>query len=111
LKFTKETAMGYRELPEVQSTIEDRVIALRTAKSVLAATTPISSSAVADVLDLIRVAEYITVGHDYIDTHPDGEEITTLTPCVTAEDDDRPVWNDESVRLDTDDDQTDNHED
>jgi hypothetical protein len=65
-------------LPEVKSSIEERTKALQTAKPLLSATSFASTSG-AGVMDLMRLAEYITTGHDYLDTHPQ-------TPCEEVED-------------------------
>ena len=61
-------------LPEVKSTMEERIKALQVAKPLLTSTTFMSATG-AGVIELIRVAEYITTGHDYFDTHA-AEEIT-----------------------------------
>lgn len=55
-------------LPEINSTMDERTMALETARPLLSNTTPFTSSA-AGVLELIRLAEYITTGHDYLDSH------------------------------------------
>jgi hypothetical protein len=73
-------------LPNVTSTSEERLQALRDAKAILAGTEGITKaffgdaqkggSQYPDPYPLFRVAEYITTGHDYNDTHPkieDGE--------------------------------------
>lgn len=69
-------------LPEVTSTPEERLDALREAKALLFVPAAFSSgglsTAKADgkapaVEELLRVAEYITTGHDYLDTHPKGK--------------------------------------
>lgn len=69
-------------LPEVTSTPEERLAALREAKALLFVPAQLSSgplnSSKADgkaptADELFRVAEYITTGHDYLDTHPTGK--------------------------------------
>jgi hypothetical protein len=69
-------------LPEVTSTSAERLAALREAKALLfvpgaevtgflskSSTQPIAPQPA----ELFRVAEYITTGHDYLDTHPKGK--------------------------------------
>lgn len=63
----------YPNLPKPPSTMSERIEALQEAKPLLSSQSFISSTG-AQVLDLIRVAEYITTGHDYLDTHPCEEE-------------------------------------
>jgi hypothetical protein len=63
----------YPHLPKPPSTMGERIDALKEAKPLLSTQSFISSSGAA-VSDLIRVAEYITTGHDYFDTHPSREE-------------------------------------
>jgi hypothetical protein len=69
-------------LPEVTSTPEERLAALKEAKALLFVPAafsngPLTSAKVegnAPTADqLFRVAEYITTGHDYLDTHPTGK--------------------------------------
>ena len=68
-------------LPEVTSTPEQRLDALREAKALLFVPTAesngmfgkSSSSSVPATMELMRLAEYITAGHDYLDTHPKGK--------------------------------------
>jgi hypothetical protein len=69
--------------PKVPSTIEERTQALKDAKGLLTSTssggvitalTGVSQGAVQQngdgTMSLLRIAEYIVVGHDYLDTHP-----------------------------------------
>ena len=68
-------------LPEVTSTSNERLAALKEAKALLFVPTSENKSvfggtvtSAAPVTDeLLRVAEYITTGHDYLDTHPKGK--------------------------------------
>lgn len=69
-------------LPEVTSTSAERLEALKEAKALLFAPTVesktmfgsnASMSAIPTPENLFRVAEYITTGHDYADTHPKGK--------------------------------------
>lgn len=69
-------------LPEVTSTSAERLNALKEAKALLfipgaEVTGPFSKSSTQPVApqpdELFRVAEYITTGHDYLDTHPKGK--------------------------------------
>lgn len=82
----------YNELPSVEtSTPAERLQALRDARDLVAGESPKGgffqtlagdngkSGAGTEgkaVTALIRVAEYITTGHDYRDTHPTGEAFT-----------------------------------
>lgn len=61
---------NYRMPPAVPSTMEDRTKALQAAKPLLSDKAFLTNGK-ADVEPLIRVAEYITTGHDYLDTHSD----------------------------------------
>lgn len=67
-------------LPYITSTQAERVIALREAKSLLVGdghketgvfNSKSTSPIVPNPLPLFRVADYITTGHDYLDTHKD----------------------------------------
>ena len=69
-------------LPDVTSTPEERLAALREAKALLfvpgAESKNVFGSSVTvggapSPENLFRVAEYITTGHDYLDTHPKGK--------------------------------------
>lgn len=70
-------------LPEITSTPEERLQALKDAREILSSTSGSVAGALfgsnkggsqyADPLPLFRVADYITTGHDYFDTHPDIE--------------------------------------
>lgn len=69
-------------LPEVTSTPEERLAALRESKALLFVPAAFSSGGIStakvegkapSVDELLRVAEYITTGHDYLDTHPKGK--------------------------------------
>ncbi len=73
--------------PKAPSTIEERTQALKDAKGLLTTTsnggvfgaiTGVSQGAVAQnndgTLALMRLAEYMVVGHDYLDTHPVQEQ-------------------------------------
>lgn len=68
-------------LPEVTSTSNERLAALKEAKALLFVPTAesngmfgkSSSSSVPATMELMRLAEYITAGHDYLDTHPKGK--------------------------------------
>lgn len=68
-----------RNLPEVTSTSAERSKALQESKSLIGKIQQspfnVSRDAV-DVLSMLRVAEYITVGHDYLDTHEETPEDT-----------------------------------
>jgi hypothetical protein len=75
----------YTELPLIEtSTPVERIAALRTAKELLTATPGESKPAIfgggsvetvyaPDTEEMLRLAEYITTGHDYRDTHPEGK--------------------------------------
>lgn len=69
-------------LPEVTSTPAERLDALKEAKALLFVPsvesknifgTSASAAKAPATPDLFRVAEYITTGHDYLDTHPTGK--------------------------------------
>lgn len=55
--------------PQPPSTMEERIKAAQVSKPLLSAQTLVSSSGV-DITSLIRLAEYLATGHDYMDTHP-----------------------------------------
>lgn len=74
----------YNELPAVKSTSAERLQALKDAK-LLVTSTPGDGGMVEvfngkkptptpDVHAMLRVAEYITTGHDYMDTHDEREQ-------------------------------------
>ena len=86
----------YVELPAVTATPADRLQALKDAKQLLVGSPKTTTGFFAgsveptDAVDpdnMIRVAEYITTGHDYKDTHPDGKRrpiIRTTNVTVMA---------------------------
>lgn len=74
----------YVELPAVTATPAERLQALKDAKELMTGTPEISTGGIFggnttkprdffDADEAIRVAEYITTGHDYKDTHPVGK--------------------------------------
>lgn len=88
----------YVELPAVTATPADRLQALRDARALLT-TTPgetkpaffgggsVETVYAPDTAELLRLAEYITTGHDYRDTHPAGKRrpiINTTNVTVVA---------------------------
>ena len=92
----------YVELPAVTATPAERLEALKNAKALLAASPKVTSGTFfaggstapndfGDPDEMIRLAEYITTGHDYKDTHPKGKRrpiiknITKVTVMAPAE--------------------------
>jgi hypothetical protein len=83
----------YTELPTITtSTASERLQALRDAKDLMSGTeaggvgaalfgpTKTTPGASAPAIDgFIRLAEYITTGHDYRDTHPEGKRRPKIT--------------------------------
>lgn len=63
----------YKKLPRVESTQQERIDALKVGREVLNERQIFKQGGV-DVFPVIRIAEYITTGHDYLDTHPEGQE-------------------------------------
>jgi hypothetical protein len=72
----------YLELPAVTATPADRLQALKDSKVLLAGSPKTTTGFFAGSTEptdapnpdnLIRLAEYITTGHDYKDTHPEGK--------------------------------------
>lgn len=75
----------YVELPMIEtSTPDQRLEALRNAKELLAGSPVVKSGGpfsgsntepqdLVSPTEMIRMAEYITTGHDYRDTHPEGK--------------------------------------
>lgn len=59
----------YQKLPRVESTQQERIEALRVGREVLGEKQIFRQGGV-DPTPLLRVAEYVTTGHDYFDTHP-----------------------------------------
>lgn len=63
----------YRVLPSPDSTSKERLQALKDVKPILGASgmagAIVGGSPLVD--DLLRLADYVTVGHDYKDTHPE----------------------------------------
>jgi hypothetical protein len=74
----------YVELPAVTASAADRLQALKDSQEILAGQPEVTSGGIfggnstkprniVDTDELIRLAEYITTGHDYKDTHPEGK--------------------------------------
>lgn len=92
----------YTELPLIEtSTPAERLAALKDAKELMAGTPETSTGGIFggattkprdffDTAEAIRIAEYITTGHDYKDTHPAGKrrpvikKITNVTVMAPA---------------------------
>lgn len=89
----------YTELPTITtSTPAERLQALKDAKALLAASPKTTTAGIfggtstepGDYVlpeDMLRMAEYITTGHDYRDTHPEGKRrpiIKTTNVTVVA---------------------------
>lgn len=72
---------NYVTPPVHPATMAERIEALKVAKPLLAETNFMKNGG-AGPTALIRVAEYITTGHDYKDTHPKGEESTLTGPVL-----------------------------
>lgn len=97
--------MSYIELPLIEtSTPFQRLTALQDAKALLAASPEVSTSGIfggnstkpndfGNPDEMIRLAEYITTGHDYKDTHPTGKRrpivkhthVTVVAPAGATE--------------------------
>lgn len=96
----------YTELPLIStSTPVERIAALQTAKDLLTSTPGKTSPAIfgggstetvhaPETFEMIRLAEYITTGHDYRDTHPEGKrrpiiknitKVTVMAPAHAPE--------------------------
>lgn len=78
----------YRVLPSPDSTSKERLQALKDVKPILGASgmagAIVGGSPLVD--DLLRLADYVTVGHDYKDTHPEAHGLagagTLIMPHV-----------------------------
>lgn len=101
--------MAYAHLPSIENTTpEQRLQALKDAKDLMSGSTTggvISAIAgsqkstpgtsIEAISGFLRLAEYITTGHDYLDTHPEGKRrpivnntsITVVAPPSFDEDD------------------------
>lgn len=93
----------YVELPLIETSIPDqRLQALKDAKELLSGSPVVKSGGpfsgsntepqdVVSPAEMIRMAEYITTGHDYRDTHPKGKRrpiikhVTNVTVMAPAE--------------------------
>lgn len=74
---------NYRPLPSPASSPRERLDALKDVKPIIA---PGGFGAMmgnsASVDNLLRLAEYVTIGHDYKDTHPESTESAVHMPPI-----------------------------
>lgn len=70
---------GYRELPLPASTSAERLAALKEAKTLTQASGFVGALGMeGGIMSMLRLAEYITLGHDYLDTHPQPEIVEVM---------------------------------
>lgn len=89
----------YRALPAPDSTSKERLQALKDVKPIIAPGGIVGAFAGGSpgVTELLRLAEYVTLGHDYKDTHTTDVNGTLIMPEFA-----KPYVADEDVSRETD---------